>query len=399
MERPAPGRESVDYAPIGTVAQSYKRREPVLGKPTRFVGLDVHADTIAVAVAEGREEVRSVGTVPNEPECVARLIRKLGGPEGLRVCYEAGPCGYSLYWRLVGLGVACEVVAPSLVPVRPGDRVKTDRRDAIKLARSYRAGELTPVWVPDAEHEALRDLVRAREVAKADQLRARHRVSKLLLRQGRRWHGKKAWTQAHAVWLSGQRFDQPARQAAYLDYLHEVRHAAERITALERAIDEAIAHVPPAMRALIDGLQALRGIGRLSATTIVAEVGPLTRFGHPRQLMSYSGAVSSECSSGGRTIRGAITKAGNAHLRRILVEAAWAYQHPPAVWGALKLRQKGLSGEVKSIGWKAQNRLHTRYKRLQARGKPRQQVMTAVARELAGFVWSIGQQVQREHGA
>ena len=203
------------------------------------------------------------------------------------------------------------------------------------------------------------------------------------------------------MWLSAQRFDQPARQAAYLDYLHEVRHAAERITALERAIDEAIAHVPPAMRALIDGLQALRGIGRLSATTIVAEVGPLTRFGHPRQLMSYSGAVSSECSSGGRTIRGAITKAGNAHLRRILVEAAWAYQHPPAVWGALKLRQKGLSGEVKSIGWKAQNRLHTRYRRLQARGKPRQQVMTAVARELAGFVWSIGQQVQREreHGA
>lgn len=367
-----------------------------MGKPTRFVGLDVHADTIAVAVAEGRQEVRSVGTVPNEPESVARLIRKLGGPEGLRVCYEAGPCGYGLYWQFVSLGAACEVVAPTLVPVRPGDRVKTDRRDAIKLARSYRGGELTPVWVPDAEHEALRDLVRAREVAKADQLRARHRVSKLLLRQGRRWHGKKSWTQAHAVWLSGQRFDQTARQAAYLDYLHEVRHAAERISALERAIDEAIEHVPSAMRALIDGLQALRGIARLSATTIVAEVGPLTRFAHPRQLMSYSGAVSSECSSGAKTIRGAITKAGNAHLRRILVEAAWAYQHPPAVWGALRLRQKGLSDELKSIGWKAQNRLHTRYKRLQARGKPRQQVMTAVARELAGFVWSIGQQVQHE---
>lgn len=368
-----------------------------MGKPTRFVGLDVHAETIAVAVAEGREEVRSVGTIPNEPECVARLIRKLGGPEGLRVCYEAGPCGYALYWQFVGLGVACQVVAPSLVPVRPGDRVKTDRRDAIKLARSHRSGELTPVWVPDAEHEALRDLVRARQVAKADQLRARHRVQKLLLRHGRRWtQGKKAWTRAHAIWLSGQGFDQPARQAAYLDYLHEVRHAAERITALEGAIDEAIERVPPDMRALIDGLQALRGIGRLSATTIVAEVGPLTRFAHPRQLMSYAGAVSRECSSGGKTIRGAITKAGNAHLRRILVEAAWAYQHPPAVWGALELRQRGLSDEVKSIGWKAQNRLHTRYKRLQARGKPRQQVMTAVARELAGFVWSIGQQVQHE---
>lgn len=371
-----------------------------MGEPTRFVGLDVHADTIAVAVAERREEVRSVGTIPNEPGCVARLIRKLGGPEGLRVCYEAGPCGYALYWQLAGLGVACEVVAPSLIPVRPGDRVRTDRRDAINLARCYRAGDLTPVWVPDGEHEALRDLVRAREVAKADQLRARHRVQKLLLRQGRRWReGKKAWTRAHAIWLSGQRFDQPARQAAYLDYLHEVRHAAERIAALEQAIDEAIERVPPAMRALIDGLQALRGIGRLSATTIVAETGPLTRFAHPRYLMSYSGAVSSESSSGTRTIRGAITKAGNAHLRRILVEAAWAYQHPPAVWGALSVRQRGLSAEVKAIGWKAQNRLHTRYKRLQARGKPRQQVMTAVARELAGFVWSIGQQVQHERGA
>jgi transposase len=221
-------------------------------------------------------------------------------------------------------------------------------------------------------------------------------VQKLLLRQGQRWHGKQAWTRAHEVWLSGQRFEQPARQAAFLDYLNEVRHAEERVAALERAIDEAIGHVPQAMRALIAGLQALRGIGRLSATTIVAEVGPLTRFAHPRQLMSYSGAVSSECSSGRKTIRGAITKAGNAHLRRILVEAAWAYQHPPAVWGALRLRQKGLSDEVKSIGWKAQNRLHMCYKRLLASGKPRQRVMTAVARELAGFVWSIGQQVQSE---
>jgi hypothetical protein len=215
--------------------------------------------------------------------------------------------------------VACEAVAPSLVPVRPGDRVKTDRRDAMKLARSYRGGELTPVGVPDAEHAALRDLVRARQVAKTDQLRARHRVQKLLLRQGRRWHGKRAWTRAHEAWLSGQRFEQPARQAAFLDYLHEVRHADERVAALERAIR-------------------------------------------------------------GDRVR----------------TAAWAHQHPPAVWGALRLRQKDLSDEVKSIGWKAQNRLHTRYKRLQARGKPRQQVMTAVARELAGFVWSIGQQVQSE---
>lgn len=371
-----------------------------MGKPTRFVGLDVHAETIAVAVAEGREEVRSLGTIPNEADAVRRLVKKLGGADGLRVCYEAGPCGYVLYWQLAGLGVACEVVAPTLVPVRPGDRVKTDRRDAAKLARSYRAGELTAVSVPDAEHEALRDLVRAREAAKADQLRARHRVQKFLLRQGRRWQaGKRAWTQAHGLWLNSQRFDQPARQAAFLDYLQEVRHARERVDELERAIDHAIQRVPAAMRALIDGLQALRGIGRLSAATIVAEVGPLTRFAHPRQLMGYSGAVPSEYSSGSKTARGAITKTGNAHLRRILVEAAWAYQHRPAVYGELSRRQQGLSPEVKAIAWKAQNRLHTRYQRLQARGKPKQQVMTAVARELVGFVWSIGQAVDRENHA
>jgi transposase len=365
-----------------------------MGKPTRFVGLDVHAETIAVAIAEGREEVRSLGTIPNEADAIRRLVKKLGGPEGLRVCYEAGPCGYVLYWQLAGLGVACEVVAPTLVPVRPGDRVKTDRRDAAKLARSYRAGELTAVWVPDAEHEALRDLVRAREAAKADQLRARHRVQKFLLRQGRRWcQGKRAWTQAHALWLNAQRFDQPARQAAFLDYLQEVRHARERVEDLERAIDEAIQHVPAPMKALIAGLQALRGIGRLSATTIVAEVGPLSRFSHPRQLMGYSGAVPSEHSSGSKTSRGAITKAGNAHLRRVLVEAAWAYQHRPSVYGELSRRQQGLSPEIKAIAWKAQNRLHSRYQRLWARGKPKQQVMTAVARELAGFIWSIGHAV------
>jgi len=369
-----------------------------MGKVTRFVGLDVHADTIAVAIAESGAEARSLGTIPNDADCVRRLIRKLGGPEGLGICYEAGPCGYVLYWQLTGLGVACEVVAPTLVPVRPGDRVKTDRRDAVKLARSYRAGELTAVWVPDAEHEALRDLVRAREVAKVDQLRARHRVQKFLLRQGRRWQpGKRAWTQAHALWLSSLRFEQPARQAAFLNYLQEVRHAQERVNELERAIDEAIQHVPGSMRAVIHGLQALRGIGRLSAATIVAEVGSLTRFAHPRQLMGYSGAVPSEHSSGSKTARGAITKTGNAHLRRILVEAAWAYQHRPAVYGELNRRQQGLSSEIKAIAWKAQNRLHTRYQRLQARGKPRQQVMTAVARELVGFVWSIGRAVEREH--
>jgi transposase len=207
----------------------------------RFVGLDVHAETIAVAVAEPRGEVRSLGVVPNRRESVRRLIGKLGKPEQLRVCYEAGPTGYVLYWQLSELGVKCDVVAPTLVPVKAGDRVKTDRRDAEKLARCYRAGDLTAVWVPDAAHEALRDLVRARLAAKRDQLRARHRLGKFLLRQGRRApEGTTAWTGKHLAWIKQQRFEHAAQQATLLDYLHEVEHAADRIVRLERSIDVAV---------------------------------------------------------------------------------------------------------------------------------------------------------------
>jgi transposase len=367
-------------------------------KSTRFVGLDVHAATIAVAVAEPDGEVRALGTIPNEPEAVRRLVKKLGPAERLRACYEAGPCGYTLYWQLTQLGVDCHVVAPTLVPVKAGDRVKTDRRDATRLARSFRSGDLTPVWVPDAAHEALRDLVRAREAAKKDQLRARHRLQKFLLRHGYRPPaGTKAWTERHRRWIAVLRCEHPAQEATRLDYLMEVEHARDRIVRLERAIDEAVETAPGVMRAVIEALQALRGIAKVSAVTIVAEVGRLSRFARARGLMGYSGAVASEHSSGPRIRRGSITKTGNAHLRRIVVEAAWAYRHRPAIGGALRQRHAQVDEAVKAIAWKAQHRLHQRYRRLLGRGKTKQQVVTAIARELLGFIWAIGVAVEAQH--
>jgi transposase len=358
----------------------------------RFIGLDVHADTIAVAVAELDGEVRPLGIIPNRLESVRKIIAKLGPVNQLKACYEAGPTGYVLYWQLTSLGVACEVVAPSLVPVKAGDRVKTDRRDAAKLARSYRAGDLTAVWVPDAAHEALRDLVRAREDAREDQQRARQRLGKFLLRHG--WQPpediKKNWTQKHMDWIKRQvRFEQPASQAAFLDYVHEVEHAADRLQQLEKTIDDAIAAAPAEIQEVVQSLQALRGVGKIVAVTVVAEVGSLSRFGNPRQLMGYSGMVSSEYSSGSHIQRGAITKTGNAHLRRVIVEAAWAYQHKPWIGGWLAKRQQGLDEQTKAIAWKAQWRLCTRYKKLAAKGKNKPQIVTAIGRELLGFIWAI----------
>jgi transposase len=369
-------------------------------KNVRFIGLDVHAETIAVAAAEADGEVRSVGVIPNRPESIQKLVKKLGSAAQLRVCYEAGPTGYVVYWQLAALGVKCEVVAPTLVPVKAGDRVKTDRRDAVKLARSYRAGDLTPVWVPDAAHEALRDLVRAREAAKKDQLRARHRLGKFLLRHGRRPPTKmKAWTQTHLAWVkSAVRFDHAAQEATLLDYIHEVDHVAARLERLEAAITAAVKTAPDRMRAVIEALQALRGIALVSAVTIATEVGELSRFIKPRQLMGYSGTVASEDSSGNRTRRGGITKAGNAHLRRVVVEAAWAYRHRPALGPTLRKRQASVSAEVKEIAWKAQHRLHGRYRALTGRGKCKQQVITAIGRELLGFIWAIGIHVESVTG-
>lgn len=366
----------------------------------RFVGLDVHAETIAVAVAESVGEVRSLGSIPNRPESVRKMIGKLGPVEKLKCCYEAGPTGYILYWQLTQLGVACEVIAPSLVPVKSGDRVKTDRRDAEKLARCHRAGELTPVWVPDAAHEALRDLVRAREAAKKDQLRHRHRLGKFLLRHGiRPTNAGTVWTQKYLNWIRiHARFGQAALEATLLDYLDEVEHASKRIVKLEQAIDEAVAKAPAEVRTVIEALQALRGVAQTTAATVVCELGSLSRFQSPRQLMGYSGLVPREYSSGGRTQRGAITKSGNAHLRRVLVEAVWAYRHRPNVQGRVLRRQKALalSDEVKQIAWKAQQRLYKRFVALTAREKTSGQAMTALARELLGFLWAIAVHTEKQ---
>jgi len=289
----------------------------------RFVGLDVHADTIAVAVAEPGGEVRSHGVIPNRLESVRKLVGKLGPVKEIRACYEAGPTGYVLYWQLTQLGVACQVIAPSLVPVKAGDRVKTDRRDAEKLARCYRAGELTAVWVPDAAHEALRDLVRAREAAKKDQLKARHRLGKFLLRHGRRPEGMKAWTKQHLEWIGTHvHFDQPALEATLQDYLDEVKHVAERIVKLEKVIDEAVRQAPPQIRAVVEALQALRGVAQTTAATIVSELGSLSRFESPRQLMGYSGLVAREHSSGGKFRYGPVRRDVNVYLKWAFVEAA-----------------------------------------------------------------------------
>jgi transposase len=283
--------------------------------------------------------------------------------------------------------------------VKAGDRVKTDRRDALKLARSYRAGDLTPVWVPDAAHEALRDLVRAREAAKKDQLRARHRLGKFLLRHGRRPPtAMHPWTQRHLTWVRTVHFEHAAQDATVLDYLHEVEHMVDRIERLECAIDEAVKTAPERMRAVIAALQALRGIAQVSAVTIVAEVGELSRFAKPRQLMGYSGAVASEDSTGERIRRGGITKTGNAHLRRIVIEAAWAYRHRPGIGAALRKRQATVSPEVNAIAWKAQHRLHTRYRHLIMKGKCKQETVTAVGRELLGFIWAIGVTAETQRG-
>ena len=357
----------------------------------RFLGLDVHAETIAVAIAEPDGEVRSLGTIANRAESIRKLVKKLGPVEKLKACYEAGPTGYVLYWQLAELGVRCEVIAPTLVPMKAGDRVKTDRRDAERLARSYRSGDLTPVWVPNEGSEALRDLVRAREAAKQDQLRARHRLSKFLLRTGQHpAAGVKAWTQAYLTWVKQVHFMQAARESTLLDYLHEVEPMAERVKRLEQAIADAVQVASPQMQEVVRGLQALRGIAQISAVTLVAELGELSRFASARQLMGYSGAVPSEDSSGQRTRRGGITKTGNAHLRRIAIEAAWSYRLRPGVGPALRKRQEGVSEEIKEIAWKAQHRLHKRYTRLSAAGKDQRKIITAVGRELLGFIWAIG---------
>lgn len=364
-------------------------------KKLRYLALDVHAETITAAVADVDGSVHGLGTIVNRPEALRKLIGRLGARPQLRVCYEAGPTGYAVYWELTALGVHCDVIAPSLIPTKAGDRVKTDRRDAEKLARCYRAGDLTTVWVPDAATEALRDLVRAREVTKQDQLRARHRLSKFLLRHGRhRPDDVRAWTLRHQQWLRRQRFESVALQTVFEEYQAALALIADRVTRLEDAIRHAVQTLAPTQQALVAALATLRGIKDIAAATIVSEVGTVRRFRTPRQLMGYSGLVPREHSSGRAVWRGGITKTGNAHLRRVLVEAAWAYRHRPSTTGVVRARQQGQPAPIIAIATQAQRRLSARYHRLVARGKPSLAVATVIARELLGFIWAIADQVE-----
>ena len=366
---------------------------------TLFVGLDVHKDTIAVAVADGAGgEARGHGVIPNTAAAVARLVKRLGPAGRLRACYEAGPCGYVLYRQLTGLGVACTVVAPALIPSKPGERIKTDRKDAAKLARLHRAGELTAVAAPTPEQEALRDLTRARQAAQGALHRERQRLRTFLLRAGVREPAQtKRWSGRYRAWLAGVGLAQPAQQLV-LDDLRQALAAAEaRVGRLTAAVEAQATSGPFA--ALIRALTSLRGIGVVTAVTLVAELGELGRFDSPRQLMAFAGLVPSEHSSGGRERRGRITKTGNAHVRFAAVEAAWHCRRPPRLSRDLARRQRGQSEAVVAIAGAAQERLHRRYVRLVARGKPAPKAAVAVARELLGFAWAIARQVAAERAA
>lgn len=369
-----------------------------MSERTRFLGLDAHKATIHVGVAEEAGQPQDHGQVVNDPDAIRKLVRLLGGPEiRLVAAYEAGPTGYALHRQLTTLGVECMVVAPSLIPIRPGDRVKTDRRDALKLARLLRSGDLTPIWVPNEAHEALRNLVRSRADAKADELRAKHRLSKFLLRQGVAPPvGVRNWSVRHHSWLNGLRFEDAANQVVLEDYRAMVRASTERVTRLEAALRS---HAPDSAHVrVIAALQAFRGIGFLTAVTIVAEAGDLRRFASARQFMAYAGLVPSEHSSGASRHRGHITKTGNGPLRHVLGEAAHHARHAPAVRGTLKQRQEGVPPAIVDRAWQAQVRLHHRYRHLGGR-IGRQKALTAVARELAGFVWAIGEQLEETAAA
>jgi transposase len=360
-----------------------------------YVGLDVHKKSIAVAVAEaGRGgEVRFMGEVANRPEAITRLAAKLGAHQRrLRFCYEAGPCGYGVQRQLVGAGHDCVVVAPSLIPSRPGDRVKTDRLDAMMLAKLHRAGELTAVWVPDAAHEAMRDLVRARAAAGRAVTKARQQLQGFLLRHGRLHVSKRGWTQAYRRWLATVRFDHPAQQIVLQEAIDAVGDGEARVERLTGQIETLLASwsLAPVVRAI----QAMRGVALLVAVTVVSEVGDFSRFNHPRQLMAYLGLVPSERSSGATVRRGQITKAGSQHARRALIEGAWTYRMQARVSPKLERRLETLPKAIRDIAWKGQLRLCARYRRLAAAGKPKNVITTAIAREMVGFIWAIAREVQ-----
>jgi transposase len=357
-----------------------------------YVGLDVHKDSIAIAYAEAdcRKPPRFLGTTPYSVISLTKALGGLGKPEQLSVCHEAGPCGYGLVRALRARGYATEVIAPSRVARQPADRIKTDRRDALLLARLHRSGELTPIVVPDPKDEAVRDLVRTREDAMRDRQRARLRLRSFLLRHGHSYTGRR-WGPTHQLFLSKIKFPDPAHHVAFTEYRLAVHVRTECVERLERALRDEV----HSWRSLpvIKALMTLRAIDFLSATTIVAELGDMRRFAHPRELMGYLGLVPSEYSSGPAHHRGALTKTGNTHVRRILIEAAWNYRFAARIGESLQPRLEGQPQRIVEIAWKAQLRLCARFRRLRARGLHHNKVTAAIARELCGFIWDIGRQV------
>ena len=360
-----------------------------------YVGLDTSKLKISVAVAEeGRDgEVRFIGDIDSAPDAVERLVTKLAKRHRqLAFCYEAGPTGYGLHRQITQLGHECIVVAPSLIPKRSGERVKTNRRDALTLAKMHRAGELTAVWVPDPGHEAVRELVRAREAAMEDLRRTRQHLQSFLLRHGRIFTGRSAWTNAHTRWLCEQSFDHRAQYLVLAEYRQAIENAETRLKHLTGQVVEVVASW--SMAPVVAAYQALRGVAFLTAVTFVAEIGDVRRFNNPRQLMAYLGLVPSEKSTGERVWRGKITKAGNSRARRVLIEGAWTYRFPARMSRLLQERQAGLTKVVRDIAWKAQLRLCSRYRKLMARGKRQTVVTVAIAREMSAFLWAIGQEVE-----
>jgi transposase len=348
--------------------------------------MDTPENTIVVGILNPGEEVPVLDRVWNEEGSVRHLIGRLGEVSALRVCYEAGPGGFELYRLLASMGVACDVVAPSLIPRRSGDRVKTDKRDASRLARLHRAGELTPIRVPTQAEEAVRDLVRARAALLADRKRAQQRITAMLMRHGRVWRSGSSWTQAHERWIAGQRFDEPALAAALAHYRAALDTRQAELGAAGAELVPWAAREP--LGPLAARLGCYRGIAELTGLTLAAEVVDWRRFPSARAFMGFTGLVPAEYSSGERTRRGPVTKTGSGPARTALIEAAWAYRHKPAIGAGLHRRQRGASPDTLARSWRAQRRLHARYQALTARRKPPGMALTAVARELAGFVWA-----------
>lgn len=365
-----------------------------------YVGLDVHKAMIAVAIVRGLgQQAQFYGQIPNTPQAISALVRKLSpAGEVMNFCYEAGPCGYEVYHQLMGMGQHCVVVAPSLIPKKAGERIKTDRRDALNLAKLHASNDLTAVWVPDKGQEGMRDLSRAREDFKQIETKARQRLGAFLLRNGRLYEGKSKWTKAYWRWLEAIKFETPVQQIVLQEYIEAVKEAQRRVAAVQVQIVQAVKGW--SLEPVLTALMAMRGISLITAMTILAELGDLGRFATPGKLMAFLGLVPSEHSSGPRRSQGGLTKTGNGHVRRVLVESAWNYRFAARKTRQIEQRAELTSEQVQAIAWEGQKRLCGRYQRLLKAGKLKQQVTAAVAREMCGFIWAIACEASgRAHGS